>query len=152
MQVIKDHKITSYPWVIADELSPLPKGNVITPLSRYLSEKTALLARDGGKNALGITIDSAVAVADIADELQHLAVVTLDCQRYNDGRLFSQAKLLREKYAFQGDILVIGALIKDQLRFLERCGVNVFWTNEGKGLEEALAEFSAITVEYQPAM
>ncbi|MBL4762439.1 MAG: DUF934 domain-containing protein [Gammaproteobacteria bacterium] len=152
MQVIKNHKITQYPWLIVDDSDPLPQGNVIVPLSRYLSEKTELLSRDGGSNALGVSIDSAVAVADIANELAYFSVVTLDCQQHNDGRLFSQAKLLREKYDFQGDILVIGALIKDQLRFLERCGVNVFWTNQGKGLKEALAEFSTITVEYQPAM
>lgn len=150
MQVIKDRAMTRYPWSVVDTFEPLMSGNIIMPLARYLDDKAQILEREAGD--IGVSIESDLSISDLAKELKTISVVALNCQQFTDGRVFSQARLLREKYAFQGDILVIGALMKDQLRFMERCGANVFWTHEGFGLQQALSELSAITVQYQPVV
>ena len=157
MRVIKDREITDYPWSIVDDAAAVsvgdgPEGNLIVSFNRYRAEKERLLScLNASGAALGVSISSDVVIADIVNELSQLSLVVLNSQLYTDGRCFSQAILLRQQYGFEGDILVIGDMLKDQARQLERCGVNVFCTRDGQDLDEVLPVFSEITVQYQPA-
>ena len=157
MRVIKDREITDYPWSIVDDTAAVsvadgPEGNLIVSFSRYRAEKERLLCDLNAIGAvLGVSISSEVVIEDIADELSHISLVVLNSQLYTDGRCFSQAILLRQQYGFKGDILIIGDMLKDQVRQLERCGVNVFCTRNGQDLDDVLPVFSEITVQYQPA-
>lgn len=155
MRVIKDRIITDYPWTMVDDAAVVsvgdgPEGNLIVSLSRYRAEKERLLACLSATGAvLGVSINSDVGIEDIAGELPQLSLLVLNSQLYTDGRCFSQAILLRQQYGFKGDILVIGDMLQDQVRQLERCGANVFCTRDGKDLEDVLPVFSEITVQYQ---
>ena len=61
---------------------------------------------------------------------------------FADGRAFSQARLLRERYDYRGDIRAHGEVLRDQLSFMQRCGINQFNLAEGEDLELALAALS----------
>lgn len=152
MQVIKDDQIIDYPWLLVDDEAPLSEGNIILSLERYRDEKPHLPESGFNKDNIGISINSTTPVADFADELSDIGLVALDFQLYTDGRPFSQARLLRDQYKFSGDILAIGDLLKDQLDFMRRCGVNVFRPRTGQDLEGMLPMFSEITVRYQPEL
>ena len=69
---------------------------------------------------------------------------------FKDGRAYSQARLLRERYGFAGEIRARGEILRDQLYFMARCGVNAFeFSNTSTlGADAALNEFSFV---YQSA-
>ena len=149
MQVIKNGSILAYPWTLLTEEGSLVAGNIALPLARYRAEKTSLLSRRSSLGKLGIIIDSDTPLVTIVEELQNISLLVFDCQLYSDGRVFSQIRLLRQQYNFQEDIMVMGDLLQDQLRSMERCGANVFWPRAGFNLAQVLPALSEITVRYQ---
>jgi uncharacterized protein (DUF934 family) len=58
-----------------------------------------------------------------------------------EGRGFSQARMLRERYGYEGELRARGALGRDQLFFLARCGFDAFDLHLGEDLEAALGRF-----------
>jgi uncharacterized protein (DUF934 family) len=99
---------------------------------------------------LGVELAAEDRVDDIAGWLPRLGLVSLNFGAFADGRPFSQAKLLRERFAYRGDIRAHGQVLRDQLSFMQRCGINQFSLAEGEDVELALAAFQDISESYQP--
>ena len=98
----------------------------------------------------------ALALANTEDVLQLGArldgvnVVVLDFPKFTDGRAYSQARLLRERLGYAGELRATGAVFFDQLPFLLRCGFDSFESDQ-KGFGEALARARTLfSVVYQP--
>ena len=68
-----------------------------------------------------------------------------------DGRAFSQARLLRERYGFKGEIRATGDVLYDQLFYMQRCGINGFELRDDQDVPSSLKAFDEMTVTYQPA-
>ena len=45
---------------------------------------------------------------------------------FRDGRAYSQARLLRERHEFRGELRATGQVLRDQLMFLHRAGFDAF--------------------------
>ncbi len=102
--------------------------------------------------ALAISNDArldALAGRDAA-ALNRFDVVILDFPTFKDGRAYSQARLLRERFGYAGELRARGHVLRDQILFMARCGFDAFdfHGNDIGGLEEALREFSFV---YQAA-
>ena len=79
-------------------------------------------------------------------------LILLTFPAYKDGRAFSLARLLRERFGFKGDIRATGDVLRDQLLFMARCGFSSFEVDPSSaadGFQEALGEFAHF---YQPAV
>lgn len=63
--------------------------------------------------------------------LDRLDLVRLYFPTFADGRAFSQARLLRTRYHFSGDIRAAGEILQDQLAFMLSCGFNQFELSPG---------------------
>ncbi|HBZ17983.1 MAG TPA: hypothetical protein DEO41_01160, partial [Betaproteobacteria bacterium] len=70
-------------------------------------------------------------------------------EQFTDGRGYSLARLVRERFEFQGDLIAIGDILRDQLRDLERCGFNVFVMRPDQDVSESLKAFDEFDVSYQ---
>lgn len=101
---------------------------------------------------LGVELAAEGRVDDIAGWLPRLGLVSLNFGAFADGRAFSQARLLRERFAYRGDIRAHGQVLRDQLSFMQRCGINQFSLAEGEDVELALAAFQDISESYQPEL
>ena len=101
---------------------------------------------------LGVELAPDDRVDDIAGWLSRLGLVSLNFGGFADGRPFSQAKLLRERFAYRGDIRAHGQVLRDQLSFMQRCGINQFSLAEGEDVELALGAFQDISESYQPEL
>ena len=130
-----------------DDEASLPSGNVIVSLSRFESERESLLARDG---ELGVWLASSESPKVLAEELDHLALVACDFPAFSDGRAFSYARLLRERYGYKGEIRAIGEVLLEQIPFMVRSGFNSFEIEDPKALEEFKAVCEEVRVVYQP--
>ena len=82
---------------LTDEEALPASGSVLVSLGRFQAERDALLARDG---ELGVWLASDESPSSIAGDLDGIALVALDFPVFSDGRAFSSARLLRERYGY----------------------------------------------------
>jgi len=149
MPLLKDGAFADDPWTHVDDEGALPPGGpVIVSLKRWRAERTALMGRG---SQIGLRLTSEQTPGQVADDLRHFGVVALEFPAFTDGRPFSNARRLRERFNFQGEVRAVGDIFRDQYWHLKRCGfdaVEVPDTETVKGWESAV---SAITTPYQPA-
>ena len=96
-----------------------PAGRVIAPLDWWLQERQAF---EGSNAPIGVRIDPGVNIDEYAGDVNRFAVIALAFPRFNDGRAFSTARLLRERYGFRGELRAVGEVLLDQVQMMERCG------------------------------
>jgi uncharacterized protein (DUF934 family) len=147
-KIIKQRQIVEDHWQHVADGEPLPAGPVIVSLARWQAEREVLLARP---DRLGVRLQSDNAVADIAEDLPHFAVIALEFPVFRDGRAYSQARLLRERYSYRGELRAVGEVLRDQLFFMQRCGIDAYELRSDRDLEDAMEAFTEFTVTYQAA-
>jgi uncharacterized protein (DUF934 family) len=97
-----------------------------------------------------LTLANTEDVLQLGDRLDGVNLVMLDFPKFTDGRAYSQARLLRERLGYRGELRATGAVFLDQLPFLLRCGFDSFESDQ-KGFGEALARARTLfSVVYQP--
>lgn len=111
-------------WTRLADDDPLPEGSkVVLTKARFLAERDSLR----GRNApLGVVLASGEDLEGIEDDLASLSLVILQIPRYADGRLYSVARLLRGRFGYAGEIRAAGDVLRDQIMFLHRVGVDSF--------------------------
>ncbi|MDQ5849441.1 MAG: DUF934 domain-containing protein [Pseudomonadota bacterium] len=120
----------------------LIKGRRIVPL---ISADLAPSPEQGEVLRLEPTDDP----ASVADRLGRAARVEVNFPKFGDGRGFSIARLLRERYGYKGELRAVGAVTQDHLQAMERCGFDAFLLREGEDPNEALAAFERFSDAYQ---
>ena len=89
-------------------------------------------------------------VLKLGSRLDGVKLIVLEFPKFTDGRAYTQARLLRERLGYKGELRATGAVYIDQLPFLLRCGFDSFASAQ-KGFAEALAKArSLFSVVYQP--
>ena len=100
----------------------------------------------------GIWIDSDESVELVGHEANLFPLIAVNFPIFTDGRGFSIARLLRERYEFNGQLRAIGNPIQDQLFYLKRCGFTSFDLKEGTNLEAAISSLDDFDKSYQGAI
>ena len=142
-QVVEDR----YERVLDD--APIPDGApVIMPAARLIADFADIARRDA---PTGVLWPNNRKVAELAPYLDRLALVALVFPTFKDGRAYSQARQLRERHGFRGELRATGDVLRDQFLFLARAGFDAFEVKkdaDAPAFVEALARYS---VFYQPA-
>ena len=108
------------PWAALDDETPLPAGAwPIVSLERWQDERDILLQAGV---PLGLRLRSDQSPAAVADEVDRFDLIALDFPKFTDGRSYSHARLLRERYGYRGELRAVGKVLRDQFTFLLRCG------------------------------
>lgn len=148
MPIVRDGKVVEDRWVAVADDQPLPDSEpAIVTLSRWQNERATLAHRNV---PLGVRLKSSDSATEIAADLMHFGIVVLEFPKFNDGRAFSSARLLRERYGFKGEIRAAGHIIRDQLLFLVRCGVDSIDAADASWAEKWRIAQGELTVVYQP--
>ena len=151
MQIIKDKKIVEDDWQVIRELedsSPLPQGKLIIPFTYWQANRETILKNN---NQYAVWIDGTTKTETLQDDLQHFSIIALDFPAFKDGRSYSHARLLRQRYGYRGELRAIGDVLRDQIFFMARCGINSFQVHADKDIEDALNAFNEFSVYYQTA-
>jgi uncharacterized protein (DUF934 family) len=149
MRVIRKRRVVEDHWRHLSDGEPAPPaGDVIVSVSRWGAEKRRLLARSG---RVGVLLGAADPLEAVVDDLDRLSLVALEFGSLGEGRGFSQARLLRERHGYPGEVRAIGAVSRDRLAFMERCGIDAFELGRSDDVEEALQGFDEVSWVYQPA-
>ncbi len=145
--LIRDRKLVDDDtWTHLDDEQPVPaSGDVTVSWQRWQAEADTLRNRDG---RLGVRLDGDVPVEELAG-LTELPLIALHFPAFKDGRCYSHARLLRSRHGYAGEIRAIGDVLRDQLAYMERCGINAFEIREDRSADEALQAFDEFSVDYQ---
>ncbi|MCB1652816.1 MAG: DUF934 domain-containing protein [Pseudomonadales bacterium] len=146
MKVIKNNTVVNDAWQLVDDGAELPAGDVIVSLGRWQQERDALLARDG---QVGVALTGDQDPAALADDLDQLPLIGLLFPKFTDGRNYSSARLLRERFGYKGELRALGNVLRDQLFYMQRCGIDAFALAEGRDADAALQSLRDFSKVYQ---
>lgn len=71
---------------------------------------------------VGLVVDNDVDIESVAADLPRLALVALRFPKWTDGRAYSQARLLRVRFRFAGEVRATGDVVADMMPLLARTG------------------------------
>ena len=136
-------------WRFVGDDAAIPVDEPATvSLKRWQAEGETLR----GRNApIGVRLKNDESALLLGADVHHLAVVEVEFPKFTDGRAFSQARLLRDKLGFKGEVRAFGNVLRDQYLYMTRCGIDAIELPEGKSIDGYLAALQEFTAWYQPA-
>jgi len=87
--------------------------------------------------------------AALADRIGNLTVIAISFPKFGDGRGYSIARLLRERYGYKGELRAVGEVARDHLHAMTQCGFDTFELRAGEDPQEALKAFGDFGEAYQ---
>ena len=150
MQIIRDGRIVTDTFVhVADDAEIPATGDIIVSVERFRTERQSWEGRSG---KVGLRVRSDQDAKSIADLVDAVPLIAIAFPVFRDGRGYSTARLLRERYGYKGEVRAIGDVMRDQLFYMKRCGFDAFEIKAGKSIEDALNAFRDFSVSYQGAV
>jgi uncharacterized protein (DUF934 family) len=148
MPLVKNGAIAPDPFVhLADDAELPPEGAVLISSKRFLENPQALAARN---SPVGVIWPNNRDLDDLVPWLDRLASVALVFPTFRDGRAHSQARLLRERHNYRGELRATGQVLRDQFGFLLRNGFDTFEVKKQADAEAFGTAAKRITEFYQP--
>jgi uncharacterized protein (DUF934 family) len=123
-----------------------PGTRAVQPAAQFIA---ALTTGQPSSAAAAVLIGPTDEVEQLAPHLARLALIVVEFPKIGEGRGYSQARMLRQRYGYAGELRARGALKRDQLFFLARCGFNSFDLDPAEDLQAALGSFNDFSVAYQ---
>jgi uncharacterized protein (DUF934 family) len=150
MALIRDGKIDAADdWRHATGAEELDHdGPIFAGLAEWRGEFRRLKARN---RPTGLRLQSHESLEEAEDLLAHVDAIALDFPKFTDGRAYSNARILRERFGFTGEIRAVGEVLPDQVLLMARCGFDAYELPKGADVESYLRAFEAFGIFYQPA-
>ncbi|HUG73195.1 MAG TPA: DUF934 domain-containing protein [Steroidobacteraceae bacterium] len=142
-QLIKDRQTAANEWAVAGSESAATATRLILPLTDYLqagatSQDQAVLLKPEDQD-----------LGPLLPHLAELPLIAIDFGSSGEGRGYTQARLLRERHGYRGELRAIGKVRADQMYFLARCGFDAFELADGEDPAIAIAQLDRFSVAYQ---
>jgi phosphoadenosine phosphosulfate reductase len=147
--LFKDGKFIADPfraWADGDDPASVRYTHI--PLKVFLANREAVLSNPHPR---GLFVEAGDQVEDVAGDLDLFASIALDFPKFSDGRNYTSARLLTERYKYRGEVRATGDVLMDQVPLMYRCGVRAFVVTHGpthKALETN--GFKTVNLFYQP--
>ena len=134
-------------WVFVKDEDALPQGrDVVVSLTRFRQEADALSTHAA---RVGVQVEPTDEIDDVAQKLAKLPLIAIHFPKFGDGRGYSHARRLRDRFGFKGELRAVGEVLTDQLFYMLRCGFDAFALAEGKDVQAAIKGFEDFSVTYQ---
>jgi len=153
--LIKDRRIVTDSWRLLEcgsirDLTGVPVAEeAIVPLVLWLARREDLLARSA---RLGVWLDAHEGPEAIALDVDRFALIAVNFPKFGDGRGYSIARLLRERWNYRGELRAIGDVLHDHLYFMEQCGFDAFALRDDQDARAALTAFATFSDGYQSSV
>ena len=149
MPLTRNGKIIEDRWTAVAADAPLPSnGDILVSYARWRDDRETL-RRHGGKVGVRLAGDESPAL--IAEDLERFDLIALEFPTFKDGRAYSHARVLRERYGYRKELRAVGNVLRDQYLFLHRCGFDTLEIADAAAAESWSEALSEISVAYQPA-
>jgi uncharacterized protein (DUF934 family) len=148
MPLVKGGNIVPDQFVHVADGAELPaEGAILVSAARLLENPEALFARLG---KVGVIWPNNRDIDDLVPYLDRLGSVALVFPTFRDGRAYSQARLLRERYLYRGELRATGQVLRDQFVFMLRAGFDTFEVKKQADAEAFAQTVKRYSVFYQP--
>ena len=148
MPLVKNGKVVTDIFVHVADDGELPEGgSALVSAARFLENPEGLLAKTA---KLGVIWPNNRDPNDLVPFLDRLAVVALVFPTFRDGRAYSQARLLRERYGYDGELRATGQVLRDQFLFMLRAGFDTLEAKKASDAEAFALTSGRYSVFYQP--
>jgi phosphoadenosine phosphosulfate reductase len=133
-------------WAEGDDLASVRYTHI--PLPLFLANRETVM---NNPHPLGLLVSPDDRVEDVAADLQRFDSVAISFPAFGDGRGYSSARLLAERYGYKGELRAVGDVLHDQISHMLRCGITALVVKH-EPTRKALEEGKLATVEifYQP--
>lgn len=156
-RIIRNGAAVDDSWQVLDlaegetpETVALPAGDILFPLPVWQARRAEIVAR---YPRFGLLLRGEDRVEEAAADLGQFALVAVNFPKFVDGRGYSTARMLRERYGYQGELRAVGDVLHDQLFFMKRVGFDAFALRADKDIDYALAHaFGTFSERYQTAV
>ncbi|HMI76021.1 MAG TPA: DUF934 domain-containing protein [Steroidobacteraceae bacterium] len=146
-RLLRDRQIVIDEWLYVAEAAADASAPLIVTFDQWKMEPDTWIARG---TPLGVALSSAHKVEELAPDLERFSLVAAEFSGPGEGRGYTQARLLRERWNFKGELRATGHVRTDQVFFMARCGFNSFELPD-TDFGAALAAFSTFSAAYQPS-
>jgi uncharacterized protein (DUF934 family) len=147
MPLVKNGKITDDVFAVVADDAEIPEDGALISAARFL-ENPEVLSRRLGRT--GVIWPNNRDLDDLVPYLDRLALVALVFPTFRDGRAYSQARLLRERYGYHGEMRATGQVLRDQFLFMTRAGFDAFEVKKPADAEAFAGTVQRYSVFYQP--
>jgi len=148
MPLVKNGKIAADTFVHVADDADLPEGGgALVSAARFLENPEVLLAKAA---KLGVIWPNNRDLDDFVPFLGRLAAVALVFPSFRDGRAYSQARLLRERHGYNGELRATGQVLRDQFLFMLRAGFDALEVKKESDAEAFALTAKRYSVFYQP--
>ena len=133
-------------WAEGDDPASVRYTHIPVPV--FLANREAVL---NNPHPNGLLVAPADHVEDVAADLGRFASIAISFPGFTDGRGYSSARLVVERYRFAGEVRAIGDVLMDQVPLMRRCGINAFVVTHPatrKALETG--HLTTVNLFYQP--
>jgi uncharacterized protein (DUF934 family) len=146
-RLLRNAQIVVDEWRYAAEATADAAAPLILSLVQWQLEPDTWLARG---TPLGLVLLPDHRVEQVAADLGRFSLIAAEFSGPGEGRGYTQARQLREQWAFTGELRATGYVRHDQLFFMARCGFNSFELSD-TDIEDGYSAFSTFTAAYQPS-
>ena len=153
--LIKNGEIIADEWTVLktatgpEILSVVPGKNFIVPLQFWRDFQDEIQQYQG---QFALWLDSHENVNDIGADLHSFPLIALNFPVFSDGRSYSNARELRQRLGYQGEIRAIGDVLRDQLFLMSRCGFDAFQLRHDQDVDACLSAFHDFHDAYQASV
>lgn len=148
-QLIKNRALVRNEWVLAGTDAAAAATHLLLPLGDYLKAIAA------GEPAAARAVLLKPEDQDLTPLLPHLQsppLIAIHFGSTGEGRGYTQARLLRERHGYLGELRAVGAIRSDQVYFLARVGFDAFDLVDGDDAQVAIAQLDRFSVAYQTSV
>ena len=157
-KLIKNGRIVSDEWktlTLDGNDTPqnvrLPIGPVLVPLSVWQARRAELIHREYEHGwPLGVWLAAEEDAEEIGHDIDDFTVIAIEFDRYSDGKSYSTARLLRERYGYKGELRAIGDVPRDRVSYQHQVGIDAFAVRANQKPSAVLSGLFDFNVARQP--
>jgi uncharacterized protein (DUF934 family) len=149
MALLRHGALQPNSWRFVGDDAAIPVDEPVTvSLKRWQAECEILR----GRNApVGVRLKNDEQALALGEDVHRLSLIEVEFPKFTDGRAFSQARILRDKLGYRGELRGIGNILRDQYFYMTRCGIDSVELPEDKPIDGYLAALKEFSAWYQPA-
>lgn len=146
MVLIKNGAYVEDTWVQVADGAPLTEQASVVSLKHWQEEKESLRTRNA---PLGLRLEAGESPESVAGDLNHFEVIMLNFPAFKDGRAYSHARMLRQRYGYTRELRATGNVLRSQLQFMHRVGFDAFDVDDRITPEVYAGEIGRLGQVYQ---
>ncbi|WP_417521310.1 DUF934 domain-containing protein [Marinobacter sp.] len=151
--IFRDGSIRQNQWFVVSrpesgEALDIPEQKrVLIPADLWIANREQF----AGKENVGVWLDSHDEPEVLAEYVNQLPLIAVNFPKFSDGRGYSIARLLRERFGYKNELRAIGDVLLDQLQFMKRCGFDTYELRPDKDIRKAARALNFFSQGYQAA-